>query len=45
MTLELRPYQVDSIARARELMRGGVRRLLIAAPTGAGKTVIGADII
>lgn len=41
MTIQLRDYQEDMIARARaELAR--VRRVLIQAPTGAGKTVLAA---
>lgn len=43
--MRLRPYQVDAIERSREALRSGSRRVLIVAPTGAGKTVIAAEII
>jgi DNA repair protein RadD len=36
----LRGYQFEMIADAIDLMRQGVRRVLIRAPTGAGKTVM-----
>lgn len=45
MTLALRPYQIDLIERTRAAMRSGVRRVLIQAPTGAGKTVLIAQMI
>lgn len=38
-------FQVETIEEAREAIRAGHRSLLIVASTGAGKTVIGADII
>lgn len=38
--MELRPYQALAVERTRRAIRGGKRRVLIAAPTGAGKTVI-----
>lgn len=41
MRLQLRDYQDDMICRAREALRR-VRRVLIQAPTGAGKTVLAA---
>lgn len=40
----LRPYQSQAIAEARDALRVH-RRVLIVAPTGAGKTTIAADII
>jgi DNA repair protein RadD len=43
--LTLRPYQERAIACARDHVRRGVRRVLICAPTGAGKTVVGGAII
>lgn len=43
--LKLRPYQRGAIDRLEELLRAGVRAPLIVAPTGAGKTVIAAEII
>ena len=42
--LELRGYQQDAIARAREAFRAGARAVLLVAPTGAGKTIVGAEI-
>ncbi len=36
----LRPYQTDVIARVEAEIRAGRRRILLVAPTGAGKTVI-----
>ena len=41
----LRPYQADAIERLRAEIRQGRRRLILQASTGAGKTVIAADII
>jgi DNA repair protein RadD len=42
---KLRPYQSKAIDKMDELVEQGVRAPLIVAPTGAGKTVIGAEII
>jgi DNA repair protein RadD len=42
---KLRPYQAQAIDRTFSLLAEAVRAVLIVAPTGAGKTVIGADII
>lgn len=39
MTIKLRDYQQDIIARARQAM-GRTRRVLLQAPTGAGKTAL-----
>lgn len=36
----LRPYQAAAIERVRDLVRQGTRRIVVVAPTGAGKTVI-----
>ena len=41
----LRPYQADVIARVRERIAAGQRRVLLVAPTGAGKTVIAASFV
>lgn len=41
----LRPYQSEGIDAAAKARGEGVRRILICAPTGAGKTVVGASII
>ena len=43
--IELRPYQVRTIAGARMEVKQGRRRVLIVAPTGAGKTTIAAAIV
>jgi superfamily II DNA or RNA helicase len=43
--LILRPYQDDAIAQTRALIRAGKLSILINAPTGAGKTVLGARIL
>lgn len=42
---KLRPYQSQAIDKMEALVQEGVRAPLIVAPTGAGKTVIGAEII
>ena len=38
--LSLRPYQRDAVAAVIAARKGGLRRLLVCLPTGAGKTVI-----
>src|SRR3954471_21872732 len=43
--LSLRPYQADVIARFWAAIDAGKRRVLIVAPTGAGKTVLAVSII
>lgn len=45
MTLALRPYQVDAIERIRAAIRAGARRIVVVAPTGAGKTVMFTELI
>jgi superfamily II DNA or RNA helicase len=40
MSVDLRPYQLDAVAKVRESFRWGSRAPLLVAPTGAGKTVI-----
>ena len=40
MRFELRPYQQDAIAAVISARKRGVRRMVVALPTGAGKTVI-----
>jgi ATP-dependent helicase IRC3 len=44
MALALRPYQRDAIAAVLAARRAGVRRMVICLPTGAGKTVIFAEL-
>lgn len=41
----LRSYQVAAIDRARDAIRRGVKRMVLVAPTGAGKSVIAHAII
>lgn len=43
--MKLRAYQEAAIARVLELFARGVRRVLLVLPTGAGKTVLAAEII
>lgn len=43
--IELRDYQLDLIERTRGALRRGVRRVLLQAPTGAGKTALTAHMI
>jgi superfamily II DNA or RNA helicase len=42
---ELRPYQNDVLAEVDRAIAEGKRRIIIVAPTGAGKTIIAAAII
>ncbi len=41
----LRAYQVDAIERVEHRIRAGVRRIVIVAPTGAGKSTVAGQII
>lgn len=43
--MDLRPYQLEGIAAAREKLRAGARSVLIILATGGGKTVLAAEII
>ena len=45
MTVQLRPYQLGGVDRVRRFLRGGFARVLLVAPTGAGKTVIAVHMI
>lgn len=45
MSLKLRPYQEAIINSARDLMSRGVRKILIQAPTGSGKTALTASML
>ncbi len=42
--IEFRPFQDRAVKQARQMIAGGARRILINAPTGAGKTVIASGI-
>jgi DNA repair protein RadD len=43
--MDLRPYQDDVIEEIDRAIATGERRIIIVAPTGAGKTIIAAAII
>jgi superfamily II DNA or RNA helicase len=43
--MKLHPYQVELVAEYERKVAEGIRRIIIVAPTGAGKTVIAAEII
>ncbi len=43
--LRLRPYQQAAVNELRARLRSGVRRVVIVAPTGSGKTVLAAYLI
>ena len=43
--MNLRPYQREAIDRARSAYVQGARGVVIVAPTGAGKTVIAAEVV
>jgi DNA repair protein RadD len=45
MISDLRPYQQQALSDIRESVRGGVRRLIVQAATGAGKTKLAAAIV
>lgn len=43
--IELRPYQAAAVQALRDGIRAGHRAQLLVAPTGAGKTIIGTDLM
>lgn len=43
--MDLRPYQLEAIDGARQHFRQGKRKVLVIAPTGAGKTVMFAHVV
>lgn len=43
--MQLREYQHRIIAEARELMRQGIRAILITSPCGSGKTILSASML
>lgn len=45
MTIQLYDYQLESVEKVREAMRGGQRRVILVAPTAFGKTECAAWII
>jgi DNA repair protein RadD len=45
MTDVLRPYQTDVVDAIEQTIANGVRRILLVAPTGSGKTVVAAGLI
>lgn len=45
MRSTLRPHQANAIAELRRAIRDGARRIIIQAPTGAGKTILAAAIV
>lgn len=42
---DLRDYQIDAIERIRSAIRAGHRRICLVAPTGSGKTKVGAFMV
>jgi DNA repair protein RadD len=42
---DLRPYQAEVVAEIGRLIASGQRRIILVAPTGAGKTIIAAELI
>ena len=44
MSIALRPYQLRAVDEARAKLAAGHRRIVVVAPTGAGKSVIAAHI-
>lgn len=45
MKVALRDYQLDAVQKARDAIRSGAKNILIVAPTGSGKTIIGSHLI
>jgi len=45
VSVELRPYQIEITAEFEKMVAQGERRILLVAPTAAGKTVIASAII
>jgi superfamily II DNA or RNA helicase len=43
--MNLHPFQQDVVAKYEAKIAAGVRRIIIVAPTGAGKTVIAGEIV
>jgi DNA repair protein RadD len=45
MSDTLRPYQTDVVVQIEQAIAAGEKRLIIVAPTGSGKTVVGAEVV
>lgn len=45
MQVQLRPYQQSAIDKVRAVIQGGTKRIILCAPTGAGKTVMFSFIV
>lgn len=45
MRSDLRPHQEKALLRLRQSLAGGKRRPMVAAPTGAGKTILAAAVV
>src|ERR1700730_3918308 len=45
MITDLRQYQIDCVDAIIDTLRGGVKRLVVQAATGAGKTKIAAELV
>jgi superfamily II DNA or RNA helicase len=43
--MSLRPYQLDAIAKVRDAMRDGAKRVVLVVPTGGGKTRIASEVV
>jgi DNA repair protein RadD len=43
--VRLRPYQTDIVAEFERVVAAGRRRIVLVAPTGSGKTIVGSSII
>src|SRR5262245_2247429 len=41
----LRPYQADAIAQVEDTIEEGIRRIMLMAATGSGKTLIASSIV
>jgi DNA repair protein RadD len=42
---QLRPYQADAIAKVEQAIEQGIRRIMLMAATGSGKTLIASSIV
>src|SRR5262249_51170394 len=44
-TMIARPYQADAIAKVEDAIEEGIRRIMLMAATGSGKTLIASSIV